>query len=349
MAINNLNPGDLYFANMFNDVEFHHDNRPSPSVAAANAEIAGLVIAQPPADINNEMIGKVFDDATTRLVGGVDASNAVAIVADLKTVQADMAAISAGDGEGTLTELHYDVMEHQLNQEIAAVNQALNGTNPFAARTVNDIHRDILDIFLGDPNLVAEKGASWTPLPQLTTPSTPFADDAKQTTFVSNFITDSNTLADRALAGETGDQLIHDLQHFITQAEKFVMADAQTSTVFNARFENEIGAEGTAGTAAGSLIEGLQKHDMGEITAAATQLITNASDFAGNNQQANGATYDAVVAAAKGSTAPFIDLKGGGDHHDNHDHQSAQVQTASADVDHVAHSSPTFEHLWHHA
>src|SRR5215471_9244825 len=198
------------------------------------------------AEINNEQIGMIFDDATTLLVGGVDASNFQAITNDLKTVQADMAAISAGDGEGTLTELHYDVMEHQLNLEITALEQALNVTNPFAARTVNDIHRDILDIFLGDPNLVAEKGASWTPLPQLTTPATPFADDAKQTTFVSNFITDSNTLADRAPAGETGDQLIHDLQHFITEANNFVMANAQTSTVFNARFENEIGAEGTA-------------------------------------------------------------------------------------------------------
>src|SRR5215472_13626139 len=160
--------------------EFHRDNHPSPSVAAANAEIAGLVIAQPPADINNEMIGKVFDDATTRLVGGVDASNAVAIVADLKTVQADMAAISAGDGEGTLTELHYDVMEHQLNQEILAVSQAFHHTNDFAAKTINDIHRDILDIFLGDPNLVAEKGNAWIPLPPLATPPTPFADSAKR-------------------------------------------------------------------------------------------------------------------------------------------------------------------------
>src|SRR4029077_18095808 len=100
-------------------VEFHRDHRPSPSVDAANVQIAGLVIAQPPADINNEMIGKVFDDATTRLVGGVDASNVAAIVDDIKPEEADMAVISAGDGEGTLTELHYDVMEHQLNQEIA--------------------------------------------------------------------------------------------------------------------------------------------------------------------------------------------------------------------------------------
>jgi hypothetical protein len=327
-------------------VDIRHGDRPSPSVESANAQIAGLVIAQPPADTNNEMIGKVFDDATTRLVGGVDASNAAAIVADLKTVQADMAVISAGDGEGTLTELHYDVMEHQLNQEIAAVNQALNGTNPFAAKTINDIHRDILDIFLGDPNLVAEKGAAWTPLPQVTTPSTPFADTAKQTTFLSNFITDSNTLADRALAGESGDQLIHDIQHFITQAEKFVMADAQTATVFNARFENEIGAEGTAGTAANSLIHGIQNHDTGEIAAAAKQLIMNASDVGGNNLQANGATYDAVITAATGSTAPFIALKGGGDHHD--DHQPASVQTAGVDVGHVAEPSPTFAHFWHH-
>ena len=304
------------------------------------------------AEINNEQIGMIFDDATTLLVGGVDASNFQAITNDLKTVQADMAAISAGDGVGTLTELHYDVIEHQLNQEILAVSQAFHHTNDFAAKTINDIHRDILDIFLGDPNLVAEKGNAWTPLPPLATPPTPFADSAKQTTFLSNFITDSNTLADRALGGENSNQLINDLQHFVAQSDKFVMGHAQTTTVFNARFENEVGAEGTAGTAANSLIEGLQNHDMGEIAAAANQLITNASDVAGNNHQANGDTYDAVVQAATGSTAPFIALQGGNGHHD--DQQSANVQNTGTDVGHHSdnehHSdlASAVAHFWHH-
>jgi hypothetical protein len=271
------------------------------------------------AEINNEQIGMIFDDATTLLVGGVDASNFQAITNDLKTVQADMAAISAGDGEGTLTELHYDVMEHQLNQEILAVSQAFHHTNDFAAKTINDIHRDILDIFLGDPNLVAEKGNAWTPLPPLANPPTPFADSAKQTTFLSNFITDSNTLADRALGGENSDQLINDLQHFVAQSDKFVMGHAQMTTVFNARFENEIGAEGTAGTAANSLIEGLQNH---------------------------------VIQAATGSTAPFIALQGGNGHHD--DQQSANVQNTGEDVGHHSdnehHSdlASAVAHFWHH-
>jgi hypothetical protein len=296
------------------------------------------------AEINNEQIGMIFDDATTRLVGGVDASNYQAIMNDLKTVQTDMAAISAGDGEGTLTELHYDVMEHQLNQEMLAVTQAFNHTNPFAAKTINDIHRDILDIFLGDPNLVAEKGnccIHFSP----TIPATPFADSAAQTKFLTNFITDSNTLADRALGGENSDQLIDDLQHFIGQSDKFVMSHAQTSTVYNARFENELGAEGTAGTAANSLIHGLQNHDMGEIAAAASQLITNAADVAGNNRQAGGATYDAVINAATGSTAPFITLQGRSKHHD--DQQSADVQSTGPDVGHHSDLASTFAHFWH--
>ena len=298
------------------------------------------------AEINNQQIGMIFDDATTLLVGGIDASNFQAITNDLKTVQADMAAISAGDGEGTLTELHYDVMEHQLNQEILAVSQAFHHTNDFAAKTVNDIHRDILDIFLGDPNLVAEKGNAWIPLPPLANPPTPFADSAKQTTFLNNFITDSNTLADRALGGENGDQLISDLQHFIAQSDQFVMGRAQTTTVFNARFENEIGAEGTAGTAANSLIHGLQNHDMGEIAAAASQLITNASDVAGNNRQSNGDTYDAVIQAATGSTAPFVALQDGNRHHD--DQQSAHVQSTGTDVGHNSDLASTFAQFWHH-
>ena len=52
------------------------------------------------AEINNEQIGMIFDDATTLLVGGIDGANFQAITNDLKTVQTDMAAISAGDGEG---------------------------------------------------------------------------------------------------------------------------------------------------------------------------------------------------------------------------------------------------------
>jgi hypothetical protein len=298
------------------------------------------------AEINNEQIGMIFDEVTTLLVGGIDATNFKTITNDLKTVQTDMAAISAGDGEGTLTELHYDVMEHQLNQEIRAVSQAFHHTNDFAAKTVNDIHRDILDIFLGDPNLVAEKGNAWTPLPPLATPPTPFADSAQQTTFLSNFITDSNTLADRALGGENSDQLIHDLQQFITQSDKFVMAHAQTSTVFNARFENEIAAEGTAGTAANSLIHGLQNHDMGEIAAAANQLIMNASDVAGNNRQANGDTYDGVIKAATGSTAPFIALQGGNKQHD--DQVAAHVQSTGTDVGHHSDLASNSAHFWHH-
>jgi len=104
--------------------------------------------------------------------------------------------------------------------------------------------------------------------------------------------------------------------------------------------------------AANSLIEGLQNHDMGEIAAAANQLITNASDVAGNNHQANGDTYDAVIQAATGSTAPFIALQGGNGHHD--DQQSVNVQNTGADVGHHSdnehHSdlASAVAHFWHH-
>ena len=219
----------------------------------------------------------------------------------------------------------------------------------------------VADAGVVDPDLFAEKGNAWTPLPPLATEPTPFADSATQTTFVGNFITDSNTLADRALGGENSDQLIAELQHFVAQSDKFAMGHAQTSTVFNARFENEIAREGTSGTAANSLIEGLQNHDMGEVAAAANQLITNASDFAGNNVQANGDNYDAVIQAATGSTAPFIALQGG----HQHDRQPANIQSTGEDVGHhfekdVGHHLNTdaghhsdlassFAQFWHHA
>src|SRR5439155_24116628 len=56
-------------------------------------------------------------------------------------------------------------------------------------------------------------------------------------------------------------------------------------------------------TAASELIEGLQTHNAGEVSAAAQQLATNASDLASNNVKADGGTYGAGAVAGTATAA----------------------------------------------
>jgi len=58
-------------------------------------------------------------------------------------------------------------------------------------------------------------------------------------------------------------------------------------------------SDGTAGTAASALIQGLQTHNAGEVSAAVEQLAANSADVASNNLMANGGSYADVVAAAQ--------------------------------------------------
>jgi len=69
--------------------------------------------------------------------------------------------------------------------------------------------------------------------------------------------------------------------------------------LWSARFWNELRADGTAGTAANALIDGLQTQNAGEVNAAAQQLAMNASDVAGNNLRTDGGNYADIIAAAQ--------------------------------------------------
>ena len=86
------------------------------------------------------------------------------------------------------------------------------------------------------------------------------------------------------------------IQTFETNANSF---DQSQGGLYSARFWNELRSDGTAGTAANALIDGLQTHNAGEVNAAAQQLAANASDVAGNNLKADGGSYADVVAAAQ--------------------------------------------------
>src|SRR5881394_2391400 len=253
----------------------------------------------------------LFNDATTREIGGVGPDQVNLIVSDLVGVQQ---MLSAADPQiNNLTDLHTHVIINQLNEEIASIENAnapTTGTltlgtdlGQFVGRSINDIHRDIIDIAQGDAGVQAIFNP--TPLPDLATSPVPFHDNAEQTAFLTQFIQDSSHLGQMATTiandGFEGDVagLLQQIETFATNASAF---EQSQGGLYSARFWNELRSDGTAGTAANALIEGLQTHNAGEVKAAAEQLATNASDLATNNVTADGGTYDDVVAAAQATT-----------------------------------------------
>jgi trimeric autotransporter adhesin len=249
----------------------------------------------------------LFNDATTREIGGVGPDQVNLIVSDLVGVQQ---MLSAADPQiNNLTDLHTHVIINQLNEEIASIENAnspggtlILGTDlgQYVGRAINDIHRDIIDIAQGDTGVQAIFNP--TPLPGLNTPPAPFHDNAAQTTFLTQWIQDANHLGQMATTiennGFQGDiaGLVQQIQTFESNANAF---DQSQGGLFSARFWNELRADGTNGTAANALIDGLQTHNTGEVDAAVQQLSANASDVASNNLQADGNTYADVVAGAQ--------------------------------------------------
>src|SRR5881227_1776477 len=259
----------------------------------------------------------LFNDATTREIGGVGPDQVNLIVSDLIGVQQMLSA--ASPQINNLTDLHTHVIINQLTEEIASIENAnsptgtlILGTNlgQFVGRAINDILRDIIDIAQGDAGVQALFNP--TPLPAVNSAPAPFHDTADQTAFVTQWIQDSNHLGQMATTiennGFTGDiaGLVQQIQTFETNANAF---DQAQGGLFSARFWNELRADGTAGTAANALIEGLQTQNAGEVNAAVQQLAANSADLGANNLMADGGSYADVIAAAQ---ATAVTPTGGG-------------------------------------
>jgi hypothetical protein len=136
----------------------------------------------------------------------------------------------------------------------------------------------------------------------LNTPAAPFHDNAAQTTFITQWIQDSNHLGQMATTiennGFQGDiaGLVQQIQTYANNSNAF---DQSQGGLWSARFWNEFRSDGTSGTAASALIEGLQTHNAGEVNAAVEQLAANSADVGSNNLMADGGSYASVVAAAQ--------------------------------------------------
>jgi hypothetical protein len=258
-------------------------------VAAENAPHANLA-----------ELGAIFNDAATRILGGVNASNADIITGDINAVITGMQDLMQNNPLlfGGLTGVHSEAVVRQLELELTYIKQA--GINPDAGRASNDNILDIIDIVQGDTNLanMASQGgiAGFSAFPDALNPTPKYLDNEAQTTFWANFIAQSNSLGQQAMqlvgSGDKAaiDSFIGQLQAFQKGVTDF---DAAQGGIFEARFDNELlGNTSTLGAEVTKMIEGLQTGNAALVAAAADQMHANSADVGGNNIPVTGGTYN---------------------------------------------------------
>lgn len=251
-------------------------------------------------------IGEIFNDATQKLVGGIDDHNRGRILDDLNRVQTQLGSAiqqAPGDFQG-VAGVHAQNIVDQINLEKQAI--ASVGTDPFAAKYINDVQRDLIDIVQGDDQLhgLATAGGhnGFGAVPQLLAPPAPFKDSPQQTTFLQGFVQGSQDFAARATAAvQPGadpaavKQLVSDIQAFANNADTF--SRSQTG-LYSARFNNELASDGVAGTAVRAIVDGLANGNKDKVLAGAEVLSANAGDVAQNMAAAG------QPAQASGSAIP---------------------------------------------
>ena len=234
-------------------------------------------------------LGEIFDDATTRMIGGVSILNKAAILKDLAQVQSGLENLlqtHPEDFQG-VAGIHAQNIVDQLNLEKAAIKSI--GSDPFAAKYINDVQRDLIDIVQGDETLAAlatKNGHNgFAAVPDLLAPPAQFQGSATQTEFMKNFITTTQDFAARAeaLVG-SGNQpeinkLVAEIKTYGTDANAFTIAQGG---LYSARFNNEFASDGVHGTASRAMIDGLLHSDVQMVKAAAEVMSANAADVAGN-------------------------------------------------------------------
>jgi hypothetical protein len=269
-------------------------------LAAPTALPAGTAAADAP-HANLAEIGTIFNDLANISLGGINADNSAQATADVNAIVTDMQALITANPLlfGGLTGIHADAVVRQLQLENTYIAQATAGVTPDSGRASNDNLLDIIDIVQGDTNLanMANQGGvhGFTPFGDALNPTPAYQDNDAQTNFWANFIAQSNSLGQQAMAA-VGDAaatatVIADLQAFQTTVTNF---DAAQGGIFEARFDNELlGDTSTLGAEVAGMIKGLQTGNAALVGAAAEQMHANAADVGGNNLPVTGGTYNA--------------------------------------------------------
>lgn len=237
-------------------------------------------------------IGAIFNDATTRMEGGVTVNNQDRILADLHAVQTNLANLiqQQPDLFTGVTAIHAQNIVDQINLETQAIHSL--GTDPYAAKYINDVQRDLIDIVQGDTKLAAlataNGGHGFAAVPTPLAAPAPFVASQAQTEFMQKYVADAASLGQQAIALEKAGaapnsaeavQLVHDIQSFESNINAFTVAQGG---LYSARFNNEFSQFGVNGTASNALIHGLQTGSATEVQAASDVLAANAADVAGN-------------------------------------------------------------------
>ena len=227
-------------------------------------------------------IGALFDDVAGQILGGVTDDNRAQITEDINAVISDIQALAAADPklfEG-LTGEHADTIVQQLKLELAYINDPT--ISPTAAQASSDNILDIIEIIQSDPNLAdLAKQLDLGGAPPLQDAAPVQLDSAGETTFVANFIAQSNSLGKHAvdLVGSNDAKAIAALINDLRAFEKSV---------------TDLGADqgGVLGAEISAMIKGLQTGNATLVSAVADQMHGNAADLAGHNVPVTGGTYN---------------------------------------------------------
>ncbi|MBI5322038.1 hypothetical protein [Bradyrhizobium sp.] len=279
---------------------------------ATPATLAAGVTAATAPHANLAEIGAIFNDAASRILGGVNDDNRQIITDDMNAVITGLHDLIQAQPMlfGGLTGIHADTVMRQAQLEINYVNQA--GISPDAGRASNDNILDMIDIIQGDTNLanMAVQGgvAGFSIFPDALNPTPRYQDNEAQTNFWANFIADGNALGQQAIqlvgSGDTAaiQSLIARLQTFEKNASDF---DLSQGGIFEARFDNELTPSSTLGAEVDAMIKGLTTGNAALVAAAAQVIHDNAADVGGNNIPVTGGTYnpDGLTLAEVLSTA----------------------------------------------
>jgi hypothetical protein len=276
-----------------------------------------------------QQAGEAFNDATTRLIGGVDATNQAAVTKDLQTTQSLVNQVLSQDAAALNADatIHAHEVSDQINLELTYIAQHLD---PYAPKGINDIQRDIIDIVQGDPLLAKLAGDGFSPLPPLATGPAPYVLNDAQAAFLTQFDHDVTALGNEsvALVKAGGDVTaeVAKLDAFAAFADQF---SASQGGLYSARFDNELRLNGNNGTIVHQLEAGLQNHDAKLVTQAANDLVANANDLSGNQVLADGThvTAAAITQTGTAKNTPTTDTG-----HPDNAHQDAKLTTPKTDT-----------------
>lgn len=287
---------------------------------ATPATLADDVTAATAPHANLAEIGAIFNDAASRILGGVNDDNRQIITDDMNAVVTGLHDLIAAQPMlfGGITGIHADTVMRQAQLELNYINQA--GISPDAGRASNDNILDMIDIIQGDTNLanMASQGGvtGFSVFPDALHPTPRYQDNDAQTNFWANFIADGNALGQQAIqlvgSGDTAAirTLISHLQTFEKNASDFDLAQGG---IFEARFDNELTPSSTLGAEVDAMIKGLTTGNAALVAAAAQVIHDNAADVGGNNIPVTGGTYNpdgATLAEVLSTATPAAAVAG---------------------------------------